>query len=341
MNFPSLLAGWLFAGLAAIPLPACAILGGAGVDPNSVDSPWAGVGSISPKQGGTFSGAVIGRNLVLTAAHVVAGHVDSPNDIRFNLNYGDRLSHSFQARSIHILPQFQGARPGPDGIWYGDMAIVELDHDIPEGVPIYELFTDPLQNLSRDDTLTLVGYGDGGDGENGPTTGGDPGVKRVGHNRPDTLIGRAPNEPELFLFDYDRPLLNNDVIQAGADHQRSWGDEAEAGFASGDSGSPIFVHDGTSWKILGVATFNGTTSFSGGSATAYGAIGGATFVAPHRDWIDHLFAQSDSGEIRTHKDRPQLPALFQERYGLLLFALAALAASLRHFRRKRVRRDAM
>jgi V8-like Glu-specific endopeptidase len=54
------------------------------VDPNTVSSPWAGVGSLSHARGGTYSAVVIAPNAVLTAAHVVAG--GAPESWTFNLN---------------------------------------------------------------------------------------------------------------------------------------------------------------------------------------------------------------------------------------------------------------
>jgi len=303
--------------------PARAILGGSGIDPNTVDSPWAGVGSITTERGGTFSGAVVGRNLVLTAAHVVAGDLDQPANIRFNLNFGDTLSHSFEARAIHILPQYQGTHSGPGGVWFGDMALVELDRDIPQGVPVYELFTGRLAELHGDDALTLVGYGAGGSGDAGPLVPSNPGIKRVGRNHPESQIARRPDQPELLLFDYDPPAAD----QA---QRTSWSDLAEAGLAGGDSGSPVFVRDGDAWKILGVATFNAGTADSGGSTTAYGALGGATFVAPYQDWIDDVIRGIPVREAQASPRRR--PALWLVAG---LFGLAMIAGLLLRTRRKK------
>lgn len=282
-----LLAGWLFAAG-----PAAAVVGGAGVDPNSADSPWAGVGAITLKNGGTFSGALIGPRLVLTAAHVVAGNREHPENVRFHLNYGGDLTQSFQAQAIHVLPQFAGARPGPGGVWFGDMAVVELDARAPPGVPIYPLYAGDLR-LPLDTDFTLVGYGAGGDGLNGKTVGSNPAVKRTGRNRPDLLIGRkeGPGLPEVFVFDFDGPGLDSNVFRPADDPRSpSLGDD-EAGLAGGDSGSPMFIHADGRWQILGVATFNGRAGRSGGSNVGFGAIGGGTFVAPYKDWLQQWLDQ--------------------------------------------------
>ena len=305
------------------PSPAHAIVGGAGADPNSTDSPWAGVGSITVRSGGVYSGALIGHRHVLTAAHAVAGVPDPQSDILFNLNYGGKLSHRIRARAVHILPGFRGARPGPNGLWFGDMAIVELAEDAPKGVPIYELYDLSALDLSRDTTLTLVGYGAHGDGFGELVSEGDPGVKHVGRNSLDMLIGQhGGSAPEIFMFGFDAPPAANtsDTPAPAARHL-----ETEAGFAGGDSGSPVFILQDRVWKILGIATFNAGTPASRGSKVKFGAIQGGTFVAPHRDWIESVLnagSKPAAGEEKL-REAPS-SALPEMRAGALLLVGLAL-----------------
>lgn len=300
--------------------PACAIIGGAGADPNTTDSPWAGVGSITLRNGGVYSGALIGRHHVLTAAHAVAGSRDPHNDITFNLNYGGTLSHRFQAKAVHVLPRFQGTRPGPDGIWYRDMAIVELAEDVPERVPIYQLYGLSSLDLPRDTTLTLVGYGAHGDGFGGLVSEGDPGVKHVGQNRLDVLVGqRGSSTPEVFMFGFDAPPAAASALPPDPVAHPL---ETEAGFAGGDSGSPVFILQNHVWKILGIATFNAGTPASRGSSIKFGAIEGGTFVAPHMDWIESMLNTDSKAAAAEEKPliEPAPSALPETGAGALLLA---------------------
>lgn len=313
-----------------------AIVGGAGIDPNTVDSPWAGVGSVTVRNGGVYSGALIGRRHVLTAAHAVAGVRNPRADISFNLNYGGTLSHHFRARAIHILPAFQGARPGPDGIWFGDMAIIELSEDVPEGVPVYPLYGQPSLGLPRDSTLTLVGYGAHGDGFGELAADGNPGVKHVGQNRLDVLIGRKDSRvPEVFMFGFDAPAAEAFKPAPAAGRPLA----AEAGFAGGDSGSPVFILHDNVWKILGIATFNAGTPRSSGNNVKFGAIEGGTFVAPHTDWIESVLNtrpedRPDAGE----SPRPDAPSSPLPETGLAASMLAGIGLLLWIARRKARRR---
>lgn len=290
------LAPWLLALL--VPQSALAIMGGSGIDANTTDSPWAGVGSITTGSG-TFSGALIGDGYVLTAAHVVAGQVNTPGNVHFNLNYGGDLTQSISAAAIYVFPGYNGTTSGSNGVWHDDLAVVKLSTPAPLGVPVYGLAgSAPGQGT----TITLVGYGGAGDGSSGITAGSNAKIKRVGENRVDALLvdDDGGSAMEILGFDFDGPNGTTNVFGTSTPANRTLGASLEAQFAGGDSGGPIFVRDNGVWKITGIATFNGKTDLSGGSTVNFGSIGGGTIVASYASWIQAQMVASPVPEPETY-----------------------------------------
>lgn len=271
----------ILAGLAlCAAMPAHALLGG-GVDPNSAASPWAGVGAVVVN-GSPYSGALIGDRYVITAAHVVGGTASS--NIAFVLNAGAG-SQSFAVESVSVFPGYRGTAAGADGVWHDDLAIVKLAQPVATGVPVYDIYAGSLSGK----TATLVGYGSGGDGVNGPTTGASASVKRSGQNRIDKLLADddGSGQAEIYLFDFDGPDASSNVYGATAPPNLTLGAGIEAHYAGGDSGSPLFINDNGTWKIAGVAAFNGKTNLAA-SNVKFGAIGGGAILAPYQPWIESV-----------------------------------------------------
>lgn len=266
--------------------PASALVGGA-VDPNWATSPAAGVGAITVN-GSVFSGVLLDSLHVLTAAHVVAGQVGSPANVSFSLNVGGDLTHVYSASTISVHGGYTGTRPGTDGVWHDDLAIVRLTTPVTAGVAGYALYEGSLANQ----TLTLVGYGGGGDGSNGVTAGADASVKRIGQNRVDLLLADDDGgaAQEVFVFDFDGPTKASNVYGPDSPANLTLGETVEVQLAGGDSGSPAFVNDNGVWKIAGIGTFNGGTDLSGGSNVLFGSVGGGTIIAPYAAWIQSTIA---------------------------------------------------
>jgi len=267
-------------------LPVHALVGGA-VDPNTTDSPWAGVGAVSVN-GGTFSGALIGSQYVLTAAHVVGGQVNTPGNVSFTLNANGAASHVIVAESIVVFPGFTGTTPGSDGVWHDDLALVRLAAPVDSSIPVYGLYDGALGGQ----ILTLVGYGGSGDGKNGVTSGASASVKRVGQNRVDVLHkdDDGGSSSEVFVFDFDGADATSNVFGNSIPRNLTLGADIEAQFAGGDSGGPVFVKIGDVWQIAGIAAFNGSAPLSSGSNVLFGSIGGGTIVAPYLPWITSTLA---------------------------------------------------
>lgn len=266
----------LFSVLLCAAAPAHALVGGA-LDANVATSPWAGAGALIVN-GGTFSGVLLDPWHVLTAAHVVAGR--PAGAIQFRLNAGP--AETLAASAVTVHPGFTGTTPGIDGVWHDDLAIVRLAAPATSATG-YALYTGPAAGK----TVALAGYGGTGDGTNGVTAGADASVKRSGQNRVDLLLpdDDGSGAAEVFVFDFDGPTPASNVFGPPSSGNLTLGENVEAQFAGGDSGSPVFVLEGGIWKILGVANFNGSTTDLPGSNLLFGSIGGGSLVAPYADWI--------------------------------------------------------
>jgi secreted trypsin-like serine protease len=276
-----------------LSLPAHAIVGGT-LDSNTADSPWAGVGAVTVN-GNTFSGALIGSQYVLTAAHVVNGA--TPGQVSFVLNAGGG-AQTLAVESITVFPGYTGTTPNAfTGVWHDDLAIVKLAAPV-SGVPIYSLYgNDDLTTQ----TITMVGYGATGNGTAGVTAGASPNVKYVGQNRVDAAriddelidengVITANGANEVFVFDFDGPNSGSNIFGNNTPANLTLGTGIEAQYADGDSGSPIFVNDGGVIKLAGVATFNGNTVGLPGGNVLFGAIGGGTIIGSYIPWIQETIA---------------------------------------------------
>ncbi|MFB2921306.1 PEP-CTERM sorting domain-containing protein [Aerosakkonema funiforme] len=257
------------------------------VDPNTTTSPFAGVGSLLMDLGGgsgfLCTGAAISSTHILTAGHCLDeddnGTADFlPNNVRFNLNFGSDLSHTITASALNIHPDYTGfANPTIND----DMAIITLSEALPDGVPIYNLFRNPV---SEGETFTMVGYGTTGNGIEGFTGGASLNVKRVGYNNADLfdVDDEGSGVNEVFYYDFDGPDPSTNLI-AGL----TLGNDIEGSVGPGDSGGPSFVMKNGSMFLAGVNTFTFTVSDEQIPGT-FGTGGGGILVSSYTDWIDGI-----------------------------------------------------
>ncbi len=262
------------------------------VDPNSTSSPFAGVGSlniVTKRYSGICTATPISSTHVLTAAHCLDSNDDgriTKRDklvaIYFNLNFGSDMSHQIQAVAWQLHPDFTGfGRPSVND----DLAVLTLSTSLPEGVPIYPIYTGPM-----DEVLHLVGYGRSGDGVSGYTIAASFTVKRYGENFPDKLQDQddqyAAIVDEIFEYDFDGPTGN------GPTGGPTLGNDRETTLGSGDSGGPAFVLVGadptqaSSYALAGVNTYTRDTWAV--QSPRFGSFGGGVIVAPYLAWIQSV-----------------------------------------------------
>lgn len=237
------------------------------VNPNT-DSTYSGVGSVLVN-GSALSGVVIAGQFVLTAAHVVSG--TPPSGLQFALNLGSTQWTS-AIESVAIYPTFSFP--------YDDLAVLKLATPVPASVPIYPLYTaTPVGGT----TLILVGYGASGNGDVGPTVSANSTVKRVGANSLDALqptVDTSGRLSRFFLYDFDGPSGN------GAMGGATLGNALESVVAVGDSGSPVFVRNGSALQLFGISSL--VASPTGGNVTyEFGTIGGGIVASDSRfsSWL--------------------------------------------------------
>jgi hypothetical protein len=252
------------------------------VDPNTVDSPFGGVGSVC--LGGVFraTAALIGPHEVLTAGHVVDlnndGVVDVlPQELDFRLNLGGDLTHIIGVVQIAMHPDFTGfAHP----VLNDDLAVLTLAHDAPPEAPIYELHKRPMR---QGDALTLVGYGRSGWGNLGFRPPYETNsVKRWGQNVADMsfLDDEEGGFSEVYIFDFDGPDGTTNFVGGP-----SLGDEIETSLGFGDSGGPAFIWEDGAYRLAGVNTFIGRFTGLPFLPPLFGSAGGGAMVFPAGQWI--------------------------------------------------------
>jgi hypothetical protein len=273
---------WLCGFAATIACPAAlAMMAGAEpdtpadrVDPNFAASAWASVGSVVVK-GSPYSGVLITRRHVLTAAHVAGGDAAQ---VEFVLNAGGDASQRIAAKSIHRHPDWKGFDPKHPN---DDLAIIELAEPAAADIAIHPVAAGTWPAGLE---FTAVGYGGSGHGDTGATIGASATVKRVGRNNADAFVQDrgGKGRVEGFLFDFDGPGARNALGGEGL------GNDIETTFAAGDSGSPSFVRTPSGWALFGINTFIFTFPDGPARASTFGTGGGGVVVGAYREWIGQV-----------------------------------------------------
>ncbi|MDB5560392.1 MAG: peptidase [Enterovirga sp.] len=248
----SLLRGCLAAAaLALAPLPAVAVTGGKLVrDPNGIRG---SVVLIESSQGELCSGAVIGPDLVLTAAHCVlqrAAYRVVGVDRRFR-------QRGVRAVAAALHPSFiPGTTPRTQpGI---DLALLKLAE--PLGPDFKPLGPTRSYGLSEGEAVDIVGFGLSAEAARGSAR-----------------VLRAARLVSLGTLQ----AANKVVVVAD---ERRLAETTGAGACRGDSGGPI-VRDGPDgYQLLGIVSWSSGALHSR-TPTACGGLTAVTPVSEHEDWI--------------------------------------------------------
>jgi hypothetical protein len=222
------------------------------IDPITADSEWSGVVAIRTG-GGVYSGVLLANRYVLTAAHVASGAVAAPAELKVILNLSGGAS-VIAASRIDVFPSYNFP--------YDDLALIQLASDAPaEAIryPVQDAIVKPGATI-----ITLVGYGGSGQGNTGPSVGGNESIRRVGENVVDVLtdkIDKSGRSGAFYLYDFDGPSGNGPL--GGS----TLGNDRETMVAGGDSGSPAFVDSAGRMAVMGINTF--AAPLGSGTAITY------------------------------------------------------------------------
>ncbi|MDX1977154.1 MAG: trypsin-like serine protease [Pseudanabaenaceae cyanobacterium bins.68] len=240
------------------------IIGGAAPDsptnrivPNT-DPTFAGVGTLS----NGCTGTAISPLHILTAAH--CGPATA-----FIVNNPDNTQTTYPgSTTFHPSASFP----------FNDLAILTLDSPLPNTVPTYGFYNQPL---ALGTSIVMVGYGASGSGDLGATVGGNNQIKRRGENMVDSYLDSnqdiVTTYQPLFVFDFDGPDNSTNLIGGS-----TLGNEVEATLGSLDSGSPSFVFNNGNYLLAGINSFvaNGVNP-----SYQFGSFGGGVDLAQYQTWI--------------------------------------------------------
>lgn len=213
-----------------------------------VDITYAGGGGVYGT--GTFIGFGKGKGWVLTSEHVLSG-------------YGSE-------KSVFTVGSTSWKFSKDGYSYYSDMAVIPI-LGIKEGDLTPARFLNSALDISSDLEKRIlgsfVGYGRTGTGSN-PSTKRD-GIKRAAQQRIDaykvatyTGSGEVDQQWDGYMTDFDDGKAKNNTLDnkdntkdrlAKTQTSSRTVETFEGSLGGGDSGAPLFIHQGDSWNIAGVA----------------------------------------------------------------------------------------
>ncbi|NBW80819.1 hypothetical protein EBR21_03610 [bacterium] len=211
------------------------------------------------------TGVLLGKNIVLTAAHCVAPPNSRPTAelsgyvimaAGFDTARGAEI---FDIDKVAVHPEWNG--------FYNDIAIVFAKKSFPDDRKAASVET-KASEIAPSSPVVLVGYGVSGDGKN------DGGVSRRGESLVHSIINRI-NYPESIL-------VNQIRIKGTPD--------TSAGACTGDSGGPSFLK--SSLRLVGIVS--GMNAQIQSSMDCKNRDANYTIVELYLPWIESVTGQKPS-----------------------------------------------
>ncbi len=149
------------------------------IDSNSCHSSWAGVVSIQIN-GAVYSGVIIGKSWILTAAHVVESSLKAPENVHIYIP-----CQNIKLRVSKVIVNHEYHRNSMQGIALSDVALLRLTSPLPNFITQY---TVNFQPISEGIIASFIGYGASGNACNSHLQLASAHIKRWGQNALDRVL---------------------------------------------------------------------------------------------------------------------------------------------------------
>lgn len=253
----------------------------------------------------TATGTLIKENWILTAAHnfFVADEQSSPataSGIQVLVgNDPNSPTKTISVEKIELFPTWVSS-PNSDFRTANDLCLVKLSSPITDIQPV-ELFRNNTEAIGS--MVWFCGFGD-----YSKQAGQDPNKISKKHaianildrkkEGIETRINNITYTGGLLAMDFDHPdgsintlgdaVKNADEIFLGDGDSSPTALELEGSTVEGDSGGPLFVKDGNTWKLAGVLFGGAADPIANHKDSSYGDISIFTRVSQHITWIDSV-----------------------------------------------------
>lgn len=249
------------------------------IDSNKCNSPWAGVVSIEINNS-TYSGVVIGKYWILTAAHAIQGGMKNPTEVTIHIPC---KRQQFVGNRIFMHPQYP--HQNMQGITLYDIGLIRLSKPLPDDIPHYWI---NFQIIRQGTIGTLIGYGASGYAGDKILQAASVRIKRKGENALDTILIDKNNQQLAYEYDFDGPDASTNY-QGGL----TLGNRRETEVAPGDSGGPVFIKTKHQKMVLvGINTFRMNFPMKvypqPPTPPAFGSGGGGILLNSVASWLLHL-----------------------------------------------------